>query len=73
MRIKNSWADSRVSQQLRALAALAEDPDLVSSTHMTAQNQLQGISRGSDALFWPLMALHTCDAQTFMKANYLYS
>jgi hypothetical protein len=28
-------------QQLRALAALAEDPDLASSTHIMAHNHLQ--------------------------------
>ena len=29
--------------------------------------------RGSDALFWPLQALHTCQTQTYLQANITYN
>ena len=38
-------------QELRALAALADDPGLISSTDMKAQNHPELSSRGVDGLF----------------------
>lgn len=55
------------AQQSGALAALAEDPGAVSTTHMGARN---GIS--SLGIWRPLrapMAMYTHDAQTFMQAK----
>lgn len=43
-----------MTQQLGALAALAEDPDLVPSICMRAHNSITPIPRDlTNALFWP--------------------
>ena len=48
-----------MAQCLRALAALAEDWDLITSTHMTDNSQQSNSSpKGSIALFWLPWASH---------------
>ena len=50
-----SPGSGEIAQQLRALAALSEDPDSIPSIH----RQLTMSSRRSEALFCPLWALDT--------------
>lgn len=55
-----------MARQLRALVALVEDQGLIPITHMVAHNSRPV---GYGALFWPLLALHTCSAQTYRQAK----
>jgi hypothetical protein len=44
-----------MAQQLRALAALTQDPDSVHSIHIVgSEPSVIYNSKGPDALFWPL-------------------
>lgn len=50
---------------LRALATLAEDLGSTPSTHTWLTNAHSSISRGSEAHFWPLSALHVCGTHIY--------
>ena len=65
-KMKGGTGDREMAQQSKALAALPEDLGSVTSTYMGAHNL-------SNALFWPLWALHTCDTQTYMQAKQSYT
>jgi|UPI00001F6C88 hypothetical protein len=58
--------------RLKELAALVEELGLVPST---TKQQLAPITRakGSDALFWPLWALHACGELTYMQARHSHT
>lgn len=59
-----SWT-GKTTQQFRTLDALASDPDLITITcirPLTAS--CLSSCKGSDALFWPLQALHTHGTHT---------
>lgn len=51
--------DTELTQQLRALA---ENLSSIPNTHVASHNQpsCNSYSRGSYALFWPLLVLHAC-------------
>lgn len=54
-----------------ALAALAEDPGLVSSTHTVAHNCRQFSFQGSDTLFCLSSAQYALEAHTSMQEKHL--
>ena len=49
-----------MAQQLRAQAALSEDPDSISSTHMAATIVSNASSRGSDTITQTYMQAERC-------------
>lgn len=49
-----------MAQQVQTPAALAEDLGFVHRTHVASHNQR------ISAFFWPLLALHIHDTQTYM-------
>ena len=51
------WREGSVTQRL---GALVEARGLVSGTHLVLRGTSDSCSRGSDALFWPRQALHSC-------------
>jgi hypothetical protein len=58
-----------MTQQLRALAVPAENPDLVPSTHIVTHN-----CNASSAFFLAFEnTRHIHDAQTHLQAKYLYT
>lgn len=59
-----------MAQLLRTLAALAEFSSLFPSTHMAANNVHNSSSRGTDTLFWPLLALHNMYTFTYMQTEH---
>lgn len=52
------WTEEQ-DQGVRALTALTEFLDSVTSTHMAANNHVQLQFQGSKAFLWPLQALGT--------------
>lgn len=52
---------------LRALAALQEDPFLITSTHKAAHNVHYSSLRGSDTLFWQAPGIHMEHRHTCSK------
>jgi hypothetical protein len=64
--LKKGFRAEELTQQLRALAVLPEDPCSISSTHMSAHNQpllqFQGIQRPLPA---PEVLRHTSSTQTY--------
>lgn len=56
-------------QRLRAQATLEKDLGLIFSTHIKRLTASNSSSLGSDALFCPLWALHSWDAQTHIHIN----
>lgn len=54
----------QMAQQVGALAVLAEDACSVPSIHIAAPDHLDRQSQGSNALFWPMWALHPCEEST---------
>lgn len=56
---------------VETFVAFTEDLDLVPNIHMVAYNQLcNSSSKGFDALFWCLWALHTHDTHVYMQAKH---
>jgi|UPI0000F49D44 hypothetical protein len=58
---------------LRKVTAPSEDQESIPDTLITAENHLEGQSRGSNALFWPPWALYTHGAQTYMQVKHSYT
>lgn len=59
-----------MTQRLRTLAALPEDPGSNSSAPQSGSQLLVTPDPGSNALFWPLLALHACSAQAYIQAKH---
>lgn len=58
-----------MAQQLRGLAALAEDLGSSLSTYLVLTAICSSSPRRTDAQVWPLMILHTNDVQAYMQAK----
>ena len=58
-----------MARQLGALTVLLEDLGWIPGTSQKLTTVCNSSSRGSDALFWPPWALHTCGAQTYIQAG----
>ena len=63
----------KMAQQLRVLAALAEDLGSISITSMEFTIFCMSCFKECNALFWPLWALRTHGAQICMQANHRYT
>ena len=61
-----------MAQWVRALAALPAHLVSTLSMHVLVHKSLNSSSRGSDALFWLLWALHACGTQTQTQAKHSY-
>jgi hypothetical protein len=61
------------AQWLRALATLPQDQSSISSSTWQLTIGCNSSPRGSDALFWHLLALHAHDTLTFRQAKHIYS
>lgn len=69
---QEGWSRKK-AQWLKALAALAEDPDSTPRTHMAAHNALNSSSKRSEALFYPprVPGTHIMFRQnSFIQINY---
>ena len=58
-----------MAQQLRALAALPEDPGSIPSTHTQLSAIYDSSSRRPSALFWYCWVLQAYDTQTYVGQN----
>ena len=60
---------AKTAQQVKALAAVAEDLSEFPAPTWQFTSVCNANSRGSNGLFWPPWALHVHYAQTYMQAN----
>lgn len=59
-----------MAQWSRAMAAAAEDPESVPSTHKAAHKVCNSSSGGSEALLWPLKVPSTYKVQTYTQVKH---
>lgn len=61
-----------LKKKKKALTALLEGPGVVAGIHVIPHNCNSSL-KGSSAASWPLRALHTNDAETYMQARHSYT